>query len=77
MVTLGHPLGQDVLDTLEKIKDNDEAVKNFGVDFGTRMCRRLLEEGGVDFPQGLGCRVWGIIRGCFGWERLWLFQTIR
>ena len=36
---------QDISDTLESIKDNDEAVKAFGVDLGVKMCRRLLEAG--------------------------------
>ena len=30
---------QDVLDTLESVKDNDEAVKKFGIDLGVKMCR--------------------------------------
>ena len=36
---------KDVEDALESIKDNDEAVKNFGIDLGTRMCKRILETG--------------------------------
>ena len=36
---------QDISDTLEGIKDNDEAVKAFGIDLGVKMCKRLLEEG--------------------------------
>jgi len=36
---------QDISDTLEGIKDNDEAVKAFGIDLGVKMCRRLLDEG--------------------------------
>ena len=35
----------DVEAALESIKDNDEAVKNFGIDLGTRMCRRILDSG--------------------------------
>ncbi len=34
---------KDISDALEKIKDNDEAVKKFGIDLGTQMCRRILE----------------------------------
>lgn len=34
----------DISETLEGIKDNDEAVKAFGIDLGVKMCRRLLEE---------------------------------
>ncbi|KAG2491425.1 hypothetical protein HYH03_010213 [Edaphochlamys debaryana] len=30
---------------LEAIKDNDEAVKNFGIDLGVKMCRQLLDAG--------------------------------
>ena len=30
---------QDILDTLESVKDNDEAVKKFGIDLGVKMCR--------------------------------------
>ena len=36
---------KDVAEALESIKDNDEAVKNFGIDLGTRMCKRILESG--------------------------------
>ena len=36
---------KDVANTLEGIKDNDEAVKNFGIDLGTKMCKRMLESG--------------------------------
>ena len=36
---------KDIEDALEAIKDNDEAVKNFGIDLGTRMCKRILESG--------------------------------
>ena len=35
----------DIKEALEGIKDNDEAIKNFGIDLGTRMCRQLLEAG--------------------------------
>lgn len=36
---------KDVEAALESIKDNDEAVKNFGIDLGTRMCKRILDSG--------------------------------
>ena len=36
---------KDILSTLESIKDNDEAVKQFGIDLGTQMCRRILDSG--------------------------------
>ena len=36
---------KDIANTLEGIKDNDEAVKNFGIDLGTKMCKRMLEAG--------------------------------
>ena len=36
---------KDVEDALESIKDNDEAVKEFGIDLATRMCKRILESG--------------------------------
>jgi 5,10-methylenetetrahydrofolate reductase len=32
-------------DALEAIKDNDEAVKAFGIQLGADMCRQLLEAG--------------------------------
>ena len=36
---------KDIMKTLEGIKDNDEAVKNFGIALGTKMCKRMLEFG--------------------------------
>lgn len=36
---------QEILDTLEKVKDDDAAVKAYGVELGTRMCRTLLDKG--------------------------------
>eukprot|EP00741_Cyanophora_paradoxa_P022032 tig00021433_g21268.t1 len=36
---------QHVLDELEAIKDNDEAVKEYGVKLGIEMCRKLLDSG--------------------------------
>ncbi len=35
----------EISEHLEKIKDNDEAVKAYGIELGTQMCRRLLEAG--------------------------------
>ncbi|KXZ51560.1 hypothetical protein GPECTOR_12g523 [Gonium pectorale] len=35
----------EISDALEAIKDNDEAVRNFGIDLGVTMCRRLMEAG--------------------------------
>lgn len=35
----------EISEQLEKIKDNDEAVKAYGIQLGTDMCRRLLEFG--------------------------------
>lgn len=35
----------EISSKLELVKDNDEAVKKFGIDLGTEMCRRLLEAG--------------------------------
>jgi methylenetetrahydrofolate reductase (NADPH) len=34
-----------ILDALEPIKDNDEAVKAYGVDLGVKMCQKLIEAG--------------------------------
>jgi methylenetetrahydrofolate reductase (NADPH) len=36
---------EDISARLELVKDNDEAVKKFGIDLGTDMCRRLLDAG--------------------------------
>ncbi len=35
----------DIAAALEGIKDNDEAVKAYGIELGTSMCRRLLDAG--------------------------------
>lgn len=35
----------EIAQTLEGIKDNDEAIKNYGIDLGTQMCKRLLNAG--------------------------------
>lgn len=36
---------QSVLDQLEPIKDNEEAVRKFGIHQGTEMCQKLLAHG--------------------------------
>lgn len=36
---------QSIRDALEPIKDNDEAVKNYGVELAVQMCNRLREAG--------------------------------
>ncbi|KAK2143946.1 hypothetical protein LSH36_798g01041 [Paralvinella palmiformis] len=38
---------QDIIDTIIPIKDNDEAVRNFGIHQATEMCRQLLNTGAV------------------------------
>ena len=34
---------QEITDTLEKIKDDDVAVKAYGIELGARMCQTLLD----------------------------------
>jgi len=36
---------QFILDTMEPIRENTEAVTNFGVQHGIRMCKELIESG--------------------------------
>jgi len=36
---------QSILNVVEPIKDNDEAVRAFGIDFATQMCRDILDSG--------------------------------
>ncbi|GJP50885.1 hypothetical protein CLOM_g10039 [Closterium sp. NIES-68] len=36
---------QSILDALEPIKDNEEAVRAYGIHQGTEMCRRILDSG--------------------------------
>jgi len=36
---------QEITDALERVKDDDDAVKQYGIDLGIAMCRRLLEAG--------------------------------
>lgn len=38
---------QDIINAIEPIKDNDEAVRNFGIDYAVKMCRTLLNSGVV------------------------------
>jgi methylenetetrahydrofolate reductase (NADPH) len=43
---------QQMWDDLLPLKDDDEAVKNYGIQYITKMCRRVLESGvtpGVHF----------------------------
>ncbi|CAM6087661.1 unnamed protein product [Calypogeia fissa] len=37
---------QEILDALEPIKDNDEAVRAYGIHLGTEMCKKILANGG-------------------------------
>ena len=36
---------QDILDKLEPIKDNPDAVKAYGIHLGTQMCKALIDAG--------------------------------
>lgn len=36
---------QEILDTLEPIKDNADAVKAYGIHLGTQMCKQLIDAG--------------------------------
>jgi methylenetetrahydrofolate reductase (NADPH) len=36
---------QHIMDTVEAIKDSDEAVKAYGISLGTMICQRLLDNG--------------------------------
>jgi methylenetetrahydrofolate reductase (NADPH) len=38
---------QAITDALEAIKDNDEAVKAYGIQLGADMCRQLLDAGAI------------------------------
>ena len=50
-----------VNERMEEIKDDDEAVKRFGIELGTQMCKQLLAGGapGSRVDRGSG--------GCLGW----------
>lgn len=36
---------KEVSDALEAVKDNEEAVKQYGIQLGTDMCKRILDSG--------------------------------
>ncbi|XP_057526065.1 methylenetetrahydrofolate reductase (NADH) 2-like [Amaranthus tricolor] len=36
---------QEIMGALEPIKDNDEAVRNYGIHLGTEMCKKILASG--------------------------------
>lgn len=36
---------QEIMDALEPIKDNDEAVRAYGIHLGTEMCKKILASG--------------------------------
>ncbi|XP_060062455.1 methylenetetrahydrofolate reductase (NADPH)-like [Ylistrum balloti] len=38
---------QEIIDTIEPMKDNDEAIRNYGVEQAVQMCRDLLNSGDV------------------------------
>jgi len=38
----------NIMKAIMPIKDNDEAIRNFGVDFAVKQCRELLDSGVVD-----------------------------
>jgi len=38
---------QDILDTIEAIKDNDEAIRAYGIEHAYQMCKTLLDSGEV------------------------------
>ena len=37
-----------MIDEIEPIKDDDEAIRDYGVDIATKLCRELLDSGMVD-----------------------------
>ena len=41
----GIEVPQHIMDIVEPIKDNDDAVRAFGIEYATRMCREILESG--------------------------------
>ena len=41
----GISVPQHILDIVEPIKDNDDAVRGFGIDFATNICRAILDSG--------------------------------
>lgn len=52
---------QSITDALEAIKDNDEAVKAYGIQLGAEMCRQLLDAGNSGF---LSCTAVSFISRC-------------
>lgn len=36
---------KEILDKLESIKDDDEAVRKYGIELGTQMCKKILDSG--------------------------------
>lgn len=57
----------DIAEAIEKIKDDDAAVKRFGIDLGIQMCKRILDSGlapGIHFYSlNLETAVMAIIDG--------------
>eukprot|EP01130_Rhizamoeba_saxonica_P000815 TRINITY_DN10723_c0_g1_i1.p1 TRINITY_DN10723_c0_g1~~TRINITY_DN10723_c0_g1_i1.p1 ORF type:complete len:615 (-),score=162.45 TRINITY_DN10723_c0_g1_i1:33-1877(-) len=39
------PVPQEIIDAIEPIKDDDQAIKQYGVNFAVDMCRHLLDAG--------------------------------
>ncbi len=39
---------QEIIDAIEPIKDNDEAIRNYGVDLAFDLCKQLLDSGRVN-----------------------------
>jgi methylenetetrahydrofolate reductase (NADPH) len=35
----------DIVESMEPIKNDDELVRKFGIDYGIRQCRELMENG--------------------------------
>ena len=38
---------QEIIDSINPIKDNDEAIRNYGIEHATQICRELLSSGVV------------------------------
>jgi 5,10-methylenetetrahydrofolate reductase len=49
-----------ITEALEAIKDNDEAVKAYGIQLGADMCRQLLDAGGFDPAVTVFAGVYGL-----------------
>ncbi|KAK7482502.1 hypothetical protein BaRGS_00026213 [Batillaria attramentaria] len=39
---------QEIIDAINPIKENDEAIRNFGIDHAVKLCKALLDAGGDD-----------------------------